>query len=145
MKASYNRIVIEGLTFDDVLLLPAASDVLPRDVELSTRFSRHIPLSAPIVSSAMDTVTDSTLAIAIAREGGIGVIHKENKSSSGVCVSRNQVAIPIGLNLLIRNNPILDSEGTYRVRIIEHAVVFQTHGRKSVFEILEVVRLVPAG
>ena len=49
MKASYNRIVIEGLTFDDVLLLPAASDVLPRDVELSTRFSRHIPLSAPIV------------------------------------------------------------------------------------------------
>ena len=76
MKASYNRIVIEGLTFDDVLLLPAASDVLPRDVELSTRFSRHIPLSAPIVSSAMDTVTDSTLAIAIAREGGIGVIHK---------------------------------------------------------------------
>lgn len=76
MKTSYNRIVIEGLTFDDVLLLPAASDVLPRDVELSTRFSRHIPLSAPIVSSAMDTVTDSTLAIAIAREGGIGVIHK---------------------------------------------------------------------
>lgn len=71
-----DRIIYEGLTFDDVLLLPAASDVLPREVELSTRFTRHISLSAPIVSSAMDTVTDSAMAIAIAREGGIGVIHK---------------------------------------------------------------------
>lgn len=76
MKFFSNRIIYEGLTFDDVLLLPAASSVLPRDVDLTTRFSRNIFLSAPIVSSAMDTVTDSTLAIAIAREGGIGVIHK---------------------------------------------------------------------
>lgn len=76
MKSFSNRIIYEGLTFDDVLLLPAASRVLPRDVDLTTRFSRNIILSAPIVSSAMDTVTDSSLAIAIAREGGIGVIHK---------------------------------------------------------------------
>ncbi|MDD2537947.1 MAG: IMP dehydrogenase [Bacteroidales bacterium] len=76
MKSFSDRIIYEGLTFDDVLLLPAASSVLPRDVELTTRFSRNIVLSAPIVSSAMDTVTDSTLAIAIAREGGLGVIHK---------------------------------------------------------------------
>jgi len=76
MKSFNNRIIYEGLTFDDVLLLPAASSVLPRDVDLTTRFSRNIVLSAPIVSSAMDTVTDSSLAIAIAREGGIGVIHK---------------------------------------------------------------------
>lgn len=76
MKSFSNRIIYEGLTFDDVLLLPAASSVLPRDVDLTSRFSRNIVLSAPIVSSAMDTVTDSTLAIAIAREGGIGVIHK---------------------------------------------------------------------
>ncbi|MFA5443774.1 MAG: IMP dehydrogenase [Bacteroidales bacterium] len=76
MKSFSNRIIYEGLTFDDVLLLPAASSVLPRDVDLTTRFSRNIVLSAPIVSSAMDTVTDSSLAIAIAREGGIGVIHK---------------------------------------------------------------------
>ncbi len=75
MKSFSNRIIYEGLTFDDVLLLPAASRVLPRDVDLTTRFSRNIILSAPIVSSAMDTVTDSSLAIAIAREGGIGVIH----------------------------------------------------------------------
>ena len=76
MKSFSNRIIYEGLTFDDVLLLPAASSVLPRDVDLTSRFSRNIVLNAPIVSSAMDTVTDSALAIAIAREGGIGVIHK---------------------------------------------------------------------
>ncbi|NLA15743.1 MAG: IMP dehydrogenase [Bacteroidales bacterium] len=76
MESFRNRIVFEGLTFDDVLLLPAASSVLPRDVDLSTRFSRNITLHTPIVSSAMDTVTDSALAIAIAREGGLGVIHK---------------------------------------------------------------------
>jgi IMP dehydrogenase len=70
------RVQIEGLTFDDVLLVPAFSDVLPRNVNLTTRFSRRIELKIPIVSAAMDTVTDSKMAIAIAREGGIGVIHK---------------------------------------------------------------------
>ena len=67
---------MDGLTFDDVLLIPAFSDVLPREVDLRTRFSRHITLNVPIVSAAMDTVTEYQLAIAIAREGGIGVIHK---------------------------------------------------------------------
>jgi len=71
-----NRIISEGLTFDDVLLIPAYSEVLPRDVNIQSRFSRNIILNIPIVSAAMDTVTDSTMAIAIAREGGIGVIHK---------------------------------------------------------------------
>jgi len=71
-----SKIVMEGLTFDDVLLLPAESHVLPKDVDLSTRLSRHIRLNLPIVSAAMDTVTESRLAIAIAREGGIGIIHK---------------------------------------------------------------------
>ncbi len=67
---------MDGLTFDDVLLIPAYSEVLPRDVKLRTRFSRNIVLNVPLVSAAMDTVTESGLAIAIAREGGIGVIHK---------------------------------------------------------------------
>ncbi len=71
-----DRIVTDGLTFDDVLLVPAYSEVLPRDVQLSTRFSRHIELKVPFVTAAMDTVTEATMAIAIAREGGIGVIHK---------------------------------------------------------------------
>lgn len=66
----------KGLTFDDVLLVPAYSEVLPREVSLKGQFSRNIPLNIPVVSAAMDTVTESTMAIAIAREGGIGVIHK---------------------------------------------------------------------
>ena len=70
------RVQIEGLTFDDVLLIPAYSNVLPRDVNLSTRFSRRIELKVPIISAAMDTVTEAKMAISIAREGGIGVIHK---------------------------------------------------------------------
>lgn len=71
-----DRVEMEGLTFDDVLLIPAYSEVLPREVNLSTKFSRRITLNVPIVSAAMDTVTEASLAIAIAREGGIGVIHK---------------------------------------------------------------------
>lgn len=71
-----DRVKMDGLTFDDVLLIPAFSEVLPREVNLQTRFSRNITLNVPIVSAAMDTVTESELAIAIAREGGIGVIHK---------------------------------------------------------------------
>ena len=71
-----SRIMQEGLTFDDVLLVPAYSEVLPREVSLRGRFSRHIELNIPVVSAAMDTVTEAKMAIAIAREGGIGVIHK---------------------------------------------------------------------
>ena len=70
------RVQPEGLTFDDVLLVPAYSEVLPREVDIQTRFSRNIQLNIPIVSAAMDTVTEAPLAIALAREGGIGVIHK---------------------------------------------------------------------
>src|SRR5262249_5247674 len=66
----------EGLTFDDVLLVPRHSDVMPRDVDLTTRFSRSVPLNIPISSAAMDTVTEEKLAVALAREGGIGVIHR---------------------------------------------------------------------
>ena len=71
-----DKIMMDGLTFDDVLLVPAYSEVLPKEVRLKTQFSRHIEMNAPFVSAAMDTVTESAMAIAIAREGGIGVIHK---------------------------------------------------------------------
>ena len=71
-----DKVLFEGITFDDVLLVPTYSNVLPRQVDLSTRFSRNIIINTPIVSAAMDTVTEDDLAIAIAREGGIGVIHK---------------------------------------------------------------------
>lgn len=76
MPVDNSKFLGEGLTYDDVLLVPAYSEVLPREVEIRTKFSRNIFINSPIVSAAMDTVTEFELAIAIAREGGIGVIHK---------------------------------------------------------------------
>ena len=102
-----DKIVMDGLTFDDVLLIPAYSEVLPKTVELKTRFSRHIELNVPFVTAAMDTVTESQMAIAIAREGGIGVIHKnmsiENQAREVAIVKRAEngmiydpITIPLG-------------------------------------------------
>lgn len=73
------KILLEGLTYDDVLLVPAYSEVLPRDVSTLTKFTRNISISSPIISAAMDTVTESDMAIAMAREGGIGILHKNMK------------------------------------------------------------------
>ena len=70
------KFVKEGLTFDDVLLIPARSDVLPKEVQVGTRLARQVYLNTPVMTAAMDTVTESRMAIAIAREGGIGIIHK---------------------------------------------------------------------
>ena len=76
MQAHLDKIVVEGLTYDDVLLIPAFSEVLPREVNIQAKFTRNITINVPIVSAAMDTVTESRMAIAMAREGGIGVLHK---------------------------------------------------------------------
>ncbi len=76
MSFQEDKVRSEGLTFDDVLLVPSYSEVMPREVSLNTMLSRNIPMKIPIVSAAMDTVTEASLAIAIAREGGMGVIHK---------------------------------------------------------------------
>ncbi len=70
------KIFGEGLTFDDVLLIPAYSDVLPRDVDTTTHLTKNISLNIPMLSAAMDTVTEAALAIALAREGGLGILHK---------------------------------------------------------------------
>ena len=102
-----DKIVMDGLTFDDVLLIPAYSEVLPKTVELKTSFSRNIKLNIPFVTAAMDTVTESQMAIAIAREGGIGVIHKnmpiEEQARQVAIVKRAEngmiydpVTIPLG-------------------------------------------------
>ena len=90
MSFTDEKIALEGLTFDDVLLVPAYSEVLPREVDLHTRFSKNITLNIPIVSAAMDTVTEATMAIALAREGGIGVIHK-NMSAADQAVEVRKV------------------------------------------------------
>ena len=76
MSKQPSKIIGLGLTYDDVLLVPSYSEVLPREVNIQSYFSRNIPLNVPIVSAAMDTVTESQMAIAMAREGGIGVLHK---------------------------------------------------------------------
>ena len=76
MQSKNSKFVNEGLTFDDVLLIPAFSEVLPRQVDISTQLTRNISINVPLVSAAMDTVTESALAIAIARQGGIGFLHK---------------------------------------------------------------------
>ena len=71
-----DRIIDQGLTFDDVLLVPAYSEVTPADVDVASRLTRNIPLSVPILSSPMDTVTEADMAIGMAQEGGIGIVHK---------------------------------------------------------------------
>src|SRR5215210_1731229 len=71
-----NKFIGEGLTYDDVLLVPAYSEVMPRETETSSFFTRNIQLKVPVISAAMDTVTESAMAIAMAQEGGIGVLHK---------------------------------------------------------------------
>lgn len=89
--------ISDGLSFDDVLLKPARSNILPRDVDLTTRFTPKVSLNIPLVSAAMDTVTEAQLAIAIAREGGIGVIHKnlsvEDQAAEVDCVKRSQAGM----------------------------------------------------
>jgi IMP dehydrogenase len=101
------RVQIEGLTFDDVLLVPAYSDVLPRNVILTTNFSRRIELKIPIATAAMDTVTDSKMAIAIAREGGIGVIHK----NMTIAEQAKQVEIVKRAELGMISNPVTIRKG----------------------------------
>lgn len=104
----------EGLTFDDVLLVPAYSEVLPKEVSLKARFSRNISLNIPIVSAAMDTVTESAMAIAVAREGGIGVIHKNMTIERQAEEVRNVKAAPFTQDQ-DWSNACVDAEGHLRV------------------------------
>ncbi|MBR6441874.1 MAG: IMP dehydrogenase, partial [Bacteroidales bacterium] len=76
MFTDTTKFIGEGLTYDDVLLVPSYSEIIPREVSVATRFSRHISLNMPLVSAAMDTVTEAAMAIGMAQEGGIGVLHK---------------------------------------------------------------------
>ncbi|MGK0377661.1 MAG: IMP dehydrogenase [Patiriisocius sp.] len=118
MTAHDNKIIGEGLTYDDVLLVPAFSEVLPREVSIQSRFSRNITLNVPIVSAAMDTVTESAMAIAIAREGGIGVLHKnmsiEQQAAEVRKVKRAESGMIQDPVTLKKDNTVGDAQSTMR-------------------------------
>ena len=106
------RIAMEGLTFDDVLLIPSYSEVLPREVDLSGRFSRNIKLNIPVVSAAMDTVTEAPMATALAKAGGIGVIHKNMSIEAQAAEVRKVKAANVGEDC---PNACKDATGRLRV------------------------------
>ncbi len=152
-----DRVRQEGLTFDDVLLVPAYSEVLPREVSLKCRFSRHISLNIPVVSAAMDTVTESEMAIAIAREGGIGVIHKNmsieeqaaqvrrtKRAENGliydpVTISPDKT-VGDALQLMHDNHiggiPVIDADRVLVGIVTNRDLRFQTDMSKSVSEVM---------
>ncbi|MEZ4857192.1 MAG: IMP dehydrogenase [Flavobacteriaceae bacterium] len=118
MIAHNHKILGEGLTYDDVLLVPAYSEVLPREVSIKTQFSRNITLNVPIVSAAMDTVTESAMAIAMAREGGIGVLHKnmtiEQQAAEVRKVKRAESGMIQDPVTLKKNHTVGDAQSTMR-------------------------------
>ncbi len=155
----------EGLTFDDVLLVPRHSDVIPRDVTLSTRFSRNVPLNIPLSSAAMDTVTEEKLAVALAREGGIGVIHrnlstelqirevdKVKRSANGVIVDpvtlTPTATIREAREIMARYNisglPVLDAKKKLVGILTRRDCRFQTSDDTPVAEIMTKQNLVTA-
>ena len=157
------RVYQEGLTFDDVLLMPAYSEVLPREVSTKSRFSRNITLNIPIVSAAMDTVTEAPMAIAVAREGGIGVIHKNmsiaeqaaqvrrvKRAENGmiddpVTITREQT-VGDALNIMRENKiggiPVVDNKG-YLVGIVTNRDLrFQKDMTRKIDEVMTSKNLV---
>jgi IMP dehydrogenase len=157
--------VMEGLTFDDVLLVPAFSDVLPSEVDTRTRFSRGIQLNIPLCSSAMDTVTEAALAIALAQQGGIGVIHKNfsieqqaeevdkvKRSESGMIVDPvtiNETAlVSEAMNIMdrfrISGVPVVDGDGLLVGIITNRDLRFETRSDIPVSEVMTPQPLVTA-
>ena len=152
-----DKIQFEGLTFDDVLLVPAYSNVLPRNVNLSTRFSRNIELQIPIASAAMDTVTEYKMAIAIAREGGIGVIHKnmsieeqarqvrvvkraENAMISDPVTTHKDATVGDALSIMaeykIGGIPVVDEEGLLVGIVTNRDLRFQKNMNTKIDEVM---------
>lgn len=118
MLPNSSKIIAEGLTYDDVLLVPNFSEVLPREVSIKSHFSRNIPLNVPVVSAAMDTVTESAMAIAIAREGGIGVLHKNMTAEAQAAevrkVKRAESGMIIDPVTLPENSTVADAKAAMR-------------------------------
>lgn len=157
MKHHQNKIVGEALTYDDVLLIPAYSKILPRDVEIKTKFSKNISLNIPIISAAMDTVTESRMAIAIAQEGGLGVLHKNmsieaqakkvrkvKRAESGMII--DPITLPLDsivsdAKLSMKENkiggiPIVDDKGILKGIVTNRDLRFEKNNSRGITEVM---------
>lgn len=157
MQAHQHKIIGEGLTYDDVLLIPAYSEILPREVSIQSKFTRNISINVPIVSAAMDTVTESSMAIAIAREGGIGVLHKNmtieeqankvrkvKRAESGMII--DPVTLTLDATVQDANNvmreysiggiPIVDKENKLLGIVTNRDLRFEKHNNRNIAEVM---------
>ena len=157
MNAHLSKIVGEGLTYDDVLLIPAYSEILPRDVSIKSKFTKKISLNVPISSAAMDTVTESKMAIAMAREGGIGVLHKNmtieqqaikvrkvKRAESGMII--DPVTLPMDAIVRDAKNsmkehsiggiPIIDEDGYLKGIVTNRDLRFEKEDNRPITEIM---------
>ena len=165
MISHQNKIIGEGLTYDDVLLVPAYSEVLPRDVNIQSKFTKHISVNVPIVSAAMDTVTESKMAIAMAQEGGIGVLHKNmtieqqaakvrkvKRAESGMII--DPVTLPLTAIVLdakqsmaehqIGGIPIVDDAGILKGIVTNRDLRFEKNNKRPITEVMTTKNLVTA-
>ena len=165
MIAHQNKIVGEGLTYDDVLLVPAYSEILPREVSIKSKFTRNISINIPIISAAMDTVTESRMAIAMAQEGGIGVLHKNmtideqaqkvrkvKRAESGMII--DPVTLPLTAKVLDANRymseysiggiPIVDDKGTLKGIVTNRDLRFEHDKNRPIVEVMTSKNLVTA-
>lgn len=165
MTSHHDKILGEGLTYDDVLLVPAYSEVLPREVNIQTQFTRNIKINIPIVSAAMDTVTESAMAIAIAREGGIGVLHKNmsiaeqanevrkvKRAESGMIT--DPVTLPLTAKVMdakqnmaehsIGGIPIIDADGILKGIVTNRDLRFEKDNNRPIVEVMTKDNLVTA-
>ncbi|WP_397362305.1 IMP dehydrogenase [Olleya sp. R77988] len=165
MTAHENKIVGEGLTYDDVLLVPAFSEVLPREVNIQTKFTKNITINVPIVSAAMDTVTESRMAIAMAQEGGIGVLHKNmtidqqaakvrkvKRAESGMIL--DPVTLPLTAVVADAKNamreysiggiPIVDENGKLKGIVTNRDLRFEHKNDRAIVEVMTSENLVTA-
>ncbi len=165
MNAHHTKIIGEGLTYDDVLLVPNYSNVLPREVRIQSRFSKNITLNVPVVSAAMDTVTESAMAIAMAQEGGIGVLHKNmsieqqaakvrkvKRAESGMII--DPVTMPLtatvgDAKLLMKEHgiggiPVVDDQGILKGITTNRDLRFEKINSRSITEVMTSKNLVTA-